>query len=187
MIERLQVWIPVEAAAEFSSPESTLRATLIRCPFHPHDTTVACKRPRSLCKKCRWQVTPKHAYTLDPSQLEWADYAAVHAECGNLSGNELTRNSSWHTRLRSSQLAEPLWTDPGLISEISLRKLISTFKKKAQAENGQTFSPNLHMRGKGHQHHLFLFKWSRWEPSQTYLGTGKGHLTLILAHPLIHG
>ena len=32
---------------------------------------------------------------------------------------------------QTSQLAEPLWTDPGLKSEISLRKLISTLKKKS--------------------------------------------------------
>ena len=30
------------------------------------------------------------------------------------------------TRLQSSQLAEPLWTDPGLKGGISLRELIST-------------------------------------------------------------
>ena len=56
----------------------------------------------------------------------------------NLSGHELTRNSSGNTRLQSSQLAEPLWTDPGLKSGISLRELISTLKKKekkAQAGN----------------------------------------------------
>ena len=39
--------------------------TLIRCPFHPRVTAVARKRPRSFCQKCRWQVIPKHAYTLD--------------------------------------------------------------------------------------------------------------------------
>ena len=37
---------------------------LIRSPFHPRVTVVACTRPRSFCQKCRWQVTPKHAYTL---------------------------------------------------------------------------------------------------------------------------
>ena len=68
------------------------------------------------CQKCRWQVTPKHMYTLDPSKSEWADYATVQAECGNLSGNELTRNSSGNTGSQSSQLARPLWTDPGLNS-----------------------------------------------------------------------
>ena len=31
---------------------------------------------------------------------------------------------------QSSQLAEPLWTDPGLKSDISFHELISTFKKK---------------------------------------------------------
>ena len=71
-------------------------------------------------------VTPKHAYTLDPPKSEWADYAAVQAECGNLSGNEFKRNSSGNTRSQSSKLAEPLWTDRGLKSGTSLRELIST-------------------------------------------------------------
>ena len=53
--------------------------TLIRCPFHPRVTAMGRKRPRIFCKKCRWQVTPKHAYTLDPTKSEWADYAAVQA------------------------------------------------------------------------------------------------------------
>ena len=99
--------------------------TLIRCPFHTRVTAVARKRPRSFSKKCRWQVTPKHAYTLDPTKSVGAEYA-MQAECVNLSGNELTRNSSGNTRLQSSHLAEPLWTDPGLKSGISVRELIST-------------------------------------------------------------
>ena len=37
---------------------------LFRYPFHPRVTAVARKRPRSFCRKCRWQVTAKHAYTL---------------------------------------------------------------------------------------------------------------------------
>ena len=53
--------------------------TFIRCLFHPRITAVARKRPRSFCQKCRWQVTPKHAYTLDPTKSEWADYAAIQA------------------------------------------------------------------------------------------------------------
>ena len=32
--------------------------------FHPLVTAVACKRPRSFCQKCMWQVTAKHMYTL---------------------------------------------------------------------------------------------------------------------------
>ena len=109
--------------------------TLIRCLFHPRVTAVARKRPRSFCQKCRWQVTPKHAYTRESTKSEWADYARVQAECGNLSGNEPTRNSPGNTRSQSSQPDEPLWTDPGLKSGISLSELISTFKKKAQAGN----------------------------------------------------
>ena len=37
---------------------------LFRYPFHPRVTTIARKRSRSFCQKCRWQVTAKHAYTL---------------------------------------------------------------------------------------------------------------------------
>ena len=40
--------------------------------------------------------------------------------------NELTRNPSGNTWPQSTQLAEPLWTDPGLKSGISVRELIST-------------------------------------------------------------
>ena len=110
--------------------------TLIRCPFHPHVIAVARKRPQSFCQNCRLQVIPKHADTLGPSKSEWAEYATVQAECGNLSGNELTRNLSENTQPQSSQLAELLWTDPGLKGGISLRELISTLiLKKAQVGN----------------------------------------------------
>ena len=49
---------------------------------------------------------------------------------GTLSGNELTCNSSGNTQSQSSQLAEPLWTNPGVKRGISMRKLISNKKKK---------------------------------------------------------
>ena len=128
--------------------------TLIRCPFHPRVVTVARKRPRSFCKKCRWQFTPKHACTRNPPKSEWADYAAVQVECRNLSGNELTRNSLGNIRSQSSQLSDPLWTDPGPKSGISLRELISTFKKKRRrGMNSRTFSENPHTRRKSHHHH----------------------------------
>ena len=113
--------------------------TLIRCPFHLRVTAVARKGPRSFCQKCRWQGTPKHAHTFDPTKSEWADDAAVQAECGNLSGNlsgnELTRNSSGNTRSQPSQLAEPLWTDFGLKSGISVREPRANlhFKKKKKS------------------------------------------------------
>ena len=84
------------------------------------------KDPGHSAKKCGWHVTPKHAYTLDRTKSKWADYAAVQAWCGNLLGNELTRNSSGNIRSQSSQLAEPLCTDPDLKSGIDERELIST-------------------------------------------------------------
>ena len=118
MIERLRVRIPAGAAGEISSPELTLCADSY--------SVSARKRSWSFCQKCRWQVTPKHADTLDPTKSEWADYAAVQVLCGNLSGNELTHNLSRNIRLQSSQLAKPLWTDPGVKSGISVHVLIST-------------------------------------------------------------
>ena len=37
------------------------------------------KDPGHSAKKCSWKVTPKHAYTFDPTKSKWADYAAVQA------------------------------------------------------------------------------------------------------------
>ena len=48
----------------FFSRVNFLCRLLFRYPFHPRVTAVARKGPRSLCQKCRWQVTAKHAYTL---------------------------------------------------------------------------------------------------------------------------
>ena len=125
MIERLRGRIPAGAPGEFSSPELTLCDDLFGVRSTPVLPQWHVKDPGHSAKKCRWQVTPKHAYTLDPTKSEWADYAAVLF--GNLSGNEIICNLSGKTRPQSSQLAEPLWTDPGLESGISLRELISTF------------------------------------------------------------
>ena len=107
--------------------------TLIWRPFHHCVTAVAHKRPQSFCWKCRWQVTPKYAYTLDQTKSEWADYATIQALCGNLSGNELMCNSWGNTWSQSFQITEPLWTDPGLKSGISVREQISTKKKKKKS------------------------------------------------------
>ena len=64
--------------------------------------------------------------------------------CLETSSHELSEN----TWLQSFQLAEPLWTDPGLESGISAHELISIRKKKKkekkhrQGMNGRTFSQN---------------------------------------------
>ena len=95
--------------------------TLIQCLFHPPVVaSVVSKRSQSFCQMCRSQVTPTHAYTLDPTKSEWVDYVAVQAYCGNLSGNELKCNSSGNPWRQSSQLSKPLWTDPGLKSHCGL-------------------------------------------------------------------
>ena len=59
---------------------------------------------------------------------------------------------------QSSQLTEPLWTDPGLKSAISVCKLIST-KKKAQVGNelSNILTKSLHARKK-HPTHPILQK-----------------------------
>ena len=72
---------------------------------------------------------------LNPTKSEWADNAVVQAECGNLSGNKLTRNPSGNTVPQLSQFAEPLWTDPGVKSGISVQVLISTLLKKTTTHN----------------------------------------------------
>ena len=79
LIERLRVRIPARAAGDFLLHIYLYLLTLIRCPFQPRVTEVARKRSRSFCLRRRWQVTPKHAYTLDPMKWEWADYAAIQA------------------------------------------------------------------------------------------------------------
>ena len=53
---------------------------------------------------------------------------------GTYQRNELTRNSAEYACVQLSQLAEPLWTDPGLKSEIGAQELISTFLKRAGGE-----------------------------------------------------
>ena len=112
---------------------------------------MARKRPRSFCQKRRWQIKHKHACTPHPTKSEWADYAAVEAQCGNLSGNELIRRLSLgHCGLILASLK----------SGINMRELISLknnnnkntdIQKQTLGSwgmNGGTFSPTHRKRGK---------------------------------------
>ena len=92
MIERLRVQILAGVMGKCSSSEVTL-LTLIWRLLHPVLLQWHIKDPGKSDKKCWWQVTPKHSYTLDQTKSKWADYATVQALCGSLSGNEPTRNS----------------------------------------------------------------------------------------------
>ena len=46
---------------------------------------------------------------------------------------------SENTRAQSSQLAEPLWTDPGIKSAISVRKLISALKEEKKKKEANVY------------------------------------------------
>ena len=92
--------------------------TLMRCPFHPSVTAVARKRPRSFCQKYRWQVTPKHARSGLTMPLTRHSVGTYQETSSHATRQEILG--------QSSQLAEPLWTDSGLKSGISVRELIST-------------------------------------------------------------
>ena len=71
--------------------------------------------------------------------------------------------SSGSTRPQSSQLAESLWTDPGLKDKSGVRKLISTLKQnnlktRRRGMNRQTF-PYSRLKGGTmplHHHHIDL-------------------------------
>ena len=56
------------------------------------------------------------------------------------------RNSSGNTQPKSSQLAEPLWTDPGL--KLADLHIIKKFFFSTRMMNGQAFSHNPHKREK---------------------------------------
>ena len=90
MIERLRVRIPAGAAGEFSSPELSLCANSYSVSVPPRITAEARKRSRSVCKKCKWQVTPKHASTIDPTKSELAENAVQESVW------ELIRETSSH-------------------------------------------------------------------------------------------
>ena len=66
---KFRVQIPAGAAGEFFLQSQLCVLTLTRCPFHPYVTAVARKRPRSFCRKCRWQITSEHTYTFDSTKV----------------------------------------------------------------------------------------------------------------------
>ena len=89
-----------------------------------------------------------------------------HSEVTYLSGNELTRNSSGNTQQQSSRLAEPLCTDPGVNSGMSVRELISTEKKRRQGVYSTmsmfhpVFTPPCPCSTQSLLHHVYVPPWS---------------------------
>ena len=121
--------------------------TLIRCPLHPHVTAVARKDPGH---------SAKSAYTLDPTKSEWADYAAVQAQCGNLSetsSHATCQGTFGHSRLSSLShcglsLAEKKW-NWNARPDLHFKKK----KKRRRGMNRQASPQNPRKRGKSHHHH----------------------------------
>ena len=94
-------------------------------------------RPQSFCQKCKWQVTPKHA----PKYIYfWPNKVGVGWLCRcpgmvwepvwKRAHTQLVRKHTWP---QSSQLAEPLWTDSGTKSGISVCELNSISKRKEKS------------------------------------------------------
>ena len=119
-------------------------------------------RSSAFRQMCRWQVTPKHAYSLNPAKSEWVDYAVqanVRTYLTSSHANKLTRYLLGNARPQTSQLAEPSWTDPGWKSGHGARWLISIiifFFLNAQAGIIKNLPPqNFRLRGGKKKHHYF--------------------------------
>ena len=74
--ERLRVRIPAGAAGEFSSPELSLCWLLFGVLSFPVLPQWHVQDPRHSANSVDGRL---HAYTIDPTKPEWADYAAVQA------------------------------------------------------------------------------------------------------------
>ena len=100
---------------------------------------------------------------------------------GTYQGIKLTHNLSGNDWQQSSQLAEPLWTDPGIKSGISVCELISNsqqHQKCRQGMNGWKLSPNPHKGEKSHHRIPFELNWKAQGRKNTLWGAAK--------HPVAH-
>ena len=84
MIKRLRVLIPVRLNPGRSSGRIFLSRINLCTDSYSVSVLPLCYRSSTqktvvILPKCRWQVTHKHAYTLDPMKSEWAGYATVQA------------------------------------------------------------------------------------------------------------
>ena len=98
---------------------------LFRYPFHTRVTSVARKRSRSFCQKCRWQVTAKHTYIL-PMWLRMKWHGAW------LYGVHRTRRDGcsfmWHQPCQRCT-----YTTSVDIQETSYKKLVTHIEPHASA------------------------------------------------------
>ena len=129
MIERLRVRVPAESAGEYSCVQLTLCADSYSVSVLPRFTSVARKGPGHSVKSADGRIHPKHAHTLNLIGRSWLTMLSRHS-VGIYEGNGHTHGSSENSRPQSSQLAKPLWTDPGLKSGIGMHELIPIKKEK---------------------------------------------------------
>ena len=93
----------------------------------------------------QWHVKdPGHSAKSAGGGLHLNTHTALtqQSRSGNLSGNKLTCDSSGKIQPQLSHLTEPLWTDPGLKSGISVHKLIFTLKTNKKVQVGNERSDN---------------------------------------------
>ena len=129
---------------------------LIRCPFHPRVTAVTVKHPGNFTKSAGdWlhlnTYTPSTERSRSGLTMPLSRYSVEIYQATN---SHATRQGN--SRPQSSQLAEPLWTDPGLKSEISVRELISIQKKKKcrRGSNAPTFPQIFGSEETSHYHRV---------------------------------
>ena len=103
--------------------------TLNQCPFHPHFTAVARKRPRSFSKTADGRL---HLNMHTPlTQRNRSGLIMPLSRHSVKAFQEMISHATRQETLSHSRLSSlSHWTNPGVQSEISVRKLISTFKKK---------------------------------------------------------
>ena len=127
MIERLRVRIPAGVAGELSSPELTLCGGSFAVRSTPVLPQWHVKYPGHSAESAGGRLHLDTHIPFNQRSRRGLTMPLCRHSAGSLSGNELICNSSGNTRPQMSQFAEPLWTDPGLISEISVGNLIFTF------------------------------------------------------------
>ena len=133
MIERLRVRTPAGAAGETSAPVLTFCADSHSVSVPPPCFAVARKRPQSFCQSAGNRLHLSTQTTL--TQRSWSGLTMLLSRYSMGTYPETSPHAiCQNNRSRSSQFAEPLSTDPGLKSAISVRDLISTKKKKKKKE-----------------------------------------------------
>ena len=114
----LQVQVSAKAAGEFSSPHLTFYVDSYSMSIPPCITT---EDPSHSAKSAGTRSHLKKKKHTPLTQQRRSGLSMLSRHCvGTYEGNKLTCNSSGKTQPHPSQLAEPLWTDPGLKSGIGV-------------------------------------------------------------------